>query len=66
MIKEINFSEVLKFKRFHLKMENAVRLVVLGKFTYAEAARRLNVSRQAVHKAVRSFRKTSDSLGADL
>jgi predicted DNA-binding protein (UPF0251 family) len=66
MIKETNFAAALKYTRFKEKMQHAVRLVVMGKVSYTEAGKRLNVSRQAVHKAVKSFYKTCDAMGAEL
>jgi predicted DNA-binding protein (UPF0251 family) len=66
MIRETNFADVLKYTRFKEKMQHAVRLVVMGKLSYTEAGKRVNVSRQAVHKAVKSFYKTCDAMGAEL
>lgn len=66
MIKEKNFSDALNYTRFKDKMRHAIRLVVMGKLSYAEAGSRLNVSRQAVHKAVKSFYKTCQHLGAEV
>jgi predicted DNA-binding protein (UPF0251 family) len=66
MIRETNFAAVLKYTRFKEKMQHAVRLVVMGKISYTEAGKRVNVSRQAVHKAVKSFYKTCDLLGAEI
>jgi predicted DNA-binding protein (UPF0251 family) len=66
MIKETNFAAVLKYTRFKEKMQHAVRLVVMGKISYTEAGKRVSVSRQAVHKAVKSFYKTCDLLGAEI
>lgn len=66
MIKETNFTDALKYTRFKDKMQHAVRLVVMGKLSYTEAGKRVNVSRQAVHKAVKSFYKTCQHLGAEV
>ena len=66
MIRETNFADVLKYTRFKEKMQHAVRLVVMGKLSYTEAGKRVNVSRQAVHKAVKSFYKTCDAMGAEI
>jgi predicted DNA-binding protein (UPF0251 family) len=66
MIRETNFADALKYTRFKEKMQHAVRLVVMGKLSYTEAGKRVNVSRQAVHKAVKSFYKTCDAMGAEI
>lgn len=66
MIRETNFSGVMKYTRFKEKMQHAIRLVVMGKMGYHEASMHVKVSRQAVHKAVKSFYKTCDSLGVDI
>lgn len=66
MIKETNFASALQYTRFKDKMKHAIRLVVMGKLSYTDAGKSVNVSRQAVHKAVKSFYKTCQHLGAEV
>ena len=66
MITYEHFLMVIKLKRTKSKMQRAVKLVLMGGISYAEAGRMTGVSRQAVYKAVKSFKKTCEDLAVKI
>jgi predicted DNA-binding protein (UPF0251 family) len=60
--RSFHFETAIGFTRFKPKMMDAVKMVVLHDFTYAAAGRKYEISRQSVHKAVKSFYKTCQHL----